>query len=58
MENKDSAVIKALTELGLRKETPLSPEQEQLLKQALDSHEQYLVDLQRIFNGRYDTDTP
>lgn len=48
---KDSAVIKALTELGLRKETPLSPEQEQLLKQALNPDEQYYTDIIRIFES-------
>ncbi len=49
MNSKDAAVIKSLAELGLRKEVPLTPEQEQLLKQALDPYEQYLVDLQKIF---------
>ncbi len=50
MNEKDAAVIKALSELGLRKEDALTPEQEQLLKQALDPHEQYLTDLLKIFN--------
>ncbi len=50
MNSRDAAVIKALTELGLRKEVPLTPEQEQLLKSALDPHEQYLDDIVKIFN--------
>jgi hypothetical protein len=50
MENKDAAVIKALAELGLRKEAPLSPEQERMLQVALDPNEQYLEDLLKIFN--------
>jgi len=58
MNAKDAAIIKALTELGLRKEAPLSPEQEQLLKQALDPHEQYLADLEKIFGVDLRTDPP
>lgn len=58
MNEKDAAVIKALSELGLRKEIPLSPEQEQLLRQALDPHEQYLADIQKIFPNEKPTATP
>jgi len=50
--NKDLEVIKALTELGLRKEVPLTPEQERMLQLALDPNEQYLEDLLKIFNRR------
>lgn len=50
MNEKDAAVIKALAELGLRQEIPLSPEQEKLLQQALDPHAQYLEDIIKVFN--------
>ena len=49
MDKKDSAVIKALAELGLRKEKELSPEEEEALKRALDPEEQFLDDVQRLF---------
>lgn len=49
MNEKDAAVIKALAELGLRKEVSLSPEQENLLKRALDPHEEYLAQVEQIF---------
>lgn len=52
MDSKDAAAIKALAELGLRKEIPLTPEQEQLLRQALDPHEQYLADIERLFTQK------
>lgn len=52
MNEKDAAVLKALAELGLRQEIPLSPEQEQMLKQALDPHEQYLADIQALFTPK------
>ncbi len=49
MNEKDATVIKALSELGIRKEAPLTPEQERLLQLALDPNEQYLEDLLKIF---------
>lgn len=36
MNTKDAAVIAVLASLGLRKEAELTPEQEQLYKQAID----------------------
>lgn len=50
MNEKDAAVLKALSELGLRDEPALTPDQEKLLQQALDPHEQYLEDILKIFN--------
>ena len=47
---KDAAVIKALALAGLREEPKLTPEQEQLLKQALDPEEQFAADVKRIFH--------
>lgn len=50
MNEKDAAILKALSELGLRDEPTLTPDQEKLLQQALDPHEQYLEDILKIFN--------
>lgn len=58
MNSKDAAVIKSLAELGLRKEEPLTPEQEQLLKQALDPQEQFYAEIIRIFDVDLRTDPP
>lgn len=58
MNEKDATIIKALTELGLRKEVPLSPQQEQLLKQALDPQEQFYADIVRIFDVDLTTNPP
>jgi hypothetical protein len=49
MNSKDSAVLKALAELGLKKEPQLTPDQEELLKQALDPEEQFLADVEKLF---------
>lgn len=49
MNEKDAAVIKTLAELGLRKEEPLTPEQEQLLKRALDPYEEFLAQVEQLF---------
>ena len=49
MTPKDAAVIKALAELGLRQEVPLTPEQEDMLRRALDPYEQYLEDIVKVF---------
>jgi hypothetical protein len=58
MNSKDAAAIKALSELGLRKEVPLTPEQEQILKQALDPQEQFYADIIRIFDVDLRTNPP
>ena len=49
MENKDAHVQKILAELGLKQEPKLTPEQEELLRRALDPEEQFLHDIKRIF---------
>lgn len=51
MNEKDFKIIKALADLELHKEQPLTPEQEQLLKQALDPEEKFLSDVEKIFNN-------
>lgn len=49
MSNKDYEIIKSLEELGLRDTDDLTPEQEETLRKALDPHEQYLDDVERLF---------
>jgi len=51
VNNKDAAVIKALTEAGVRGEYKLTPEQEQLLQNALypESDDTFLDDINRLF---------
>lgn len=49
MNEKDAAVIKALTQIGLRPEQELTPDQEELLKRALDPEEQFLYDVEQLF---------
>jgi len=49
--SKDAAIIKALTQLGLRPEEQLSPEQESMFKAATDPEEQYLQDIERLFSN-------
>lgn len=49
MSATDAKAQKALAELGLRSEVPLTPEQEQMLQRALDPEEQYLYDVERLF---------
>ncbi len=55
MNTNDAIIIKTLAELGLRNEPQLTPEQEKLLQQALDPHEQYLEDILKIFNSTENT---
>lgn len=49
MSKKDAAITKALTDLGLRKEPELTPDQEEQLKNALDPELQYLQDIEDLF---------
>lgn len=49
MNEKDAATIKALAELGLRKEIPLTPEQELLLKRATDPEEDFYSNIEKLF---------
>jgi len=46
--NKDAHVHKIMAELGLKDEPELSPEQEELLKTALDPEEQELADMLKV----------
>ena len=50
MNDKDAKVIKALADLGLRPEEELTPDQEEMLKKALDPHEQFLDDVESLFD--------
>lgn len=47
--NKDAKVQQILYELDLKQDEPLTPEQERLLEQALDPEQQFLSDVQRLF---------
>ena len=47
--NKDPAIIKALTDINLHTEPELTPEQEELLRLALNPEEQFLNDVERLF---------
>lgn len=49
MNNKDAAIIKALSELGLRSEPKLTPEQEQDLKRAINPDDTFLDDVEKLF---------
>ena len=49
MNKKDSAAIKVLTQLGLRKQPQLTPEQEQQLTLAQDPGKQFLNDVEKLF---------
>lgn len=51
MNDKDAAVIKTLAELGFRKDEPLTPEQELLFKRAIDPEEEFLHQVQQIFQS-------
>ncbi len=50
MTDKSAAVLKALAELGLRKEPELTPEEEDRLQCALDPELQRLKDIEELFN--------
>lgn len=49
--DKDSAIIKALSDAGLRKEPELTPDQEEMLRIALDPELQFLDDVERLFTS-------
>lgn len=52
----DAKVIKALADLGLHNEPKLTPEQEQLLKNALDDQEAHLSKLLDIYKTPKEND--
>ena len=49
MKEKDAAVIKVLADIGAIDEPELTPDQEELLKRALDPDEQFLHDVEKLF---------
>ncbi len=49
MTTSNEKVTKALSELGLRKEVPLTQEQEAIFKRATDSDEAYLYQVEQLF---------
>lgn len=52
MDKKHAAVIKVLTQIGLTPEPKLTPEQEELLKRALNPEEQFLHDVEQLFSPK------
>jgi len=48
--DKDSAVIKVLSDIKLRDEPELTPDQEEMLRRALDPDLQFLDDVEKLFN--------
>lgn len=52
--NKDAAIIKALTELGLRPEQELTADEEKILSAALDPYEGFLNDIEKLFRDPND----
>lgn len=51
MSKQDASVIKILTDLGLRKDPILTPDQEEVLKQATDPEEKFYADIVRVFDN-------
>lgn len=49
MGKKDAVVIKVLADVGLSKDTQLSPEQEEILRRAIDPEEQFMYDIEQLF---------
>lgn len=52
MNITDAKVTKALSDMGLRKEAPLTPEQEEVFKRATDSDEAYLYQVEKLFKQK------
>lgn len=50
MNKKDAAVIKVLSQLNLRKEPQLTPEQQKQLQDAKDPQAQFLDQVQKTFS--------
>lgn len=51
MESKDATIIKVLSDLDLRSEPELSPEQEQMLKRALTPDASFLDAVEQLFSS-------
>ena len=47
--NNDSIIIKTLTDLELRDSPTLTPEQEEMLRLALNPEEQFLTNVEKLF---------
>ena len=48
---KDAATLAILASLNLRNEEPLTPEQEQMLQNALDPNDEFYEELLKIFKA-------
>ena len=51
MKGKDAAVVKVLSDIGFIEEIELTPEQEEMLKRALDPEEQFMHDVEKLFRN-------
>jgi len=58
MNDKDAVVIKVLTELELRPAQSLTPEQEGMLRRALDPEEEFAYVVEKIFAPKRPTRNP
>jgi hypothetical protein len=54
MGKKDAEVIKALAEIGCRDETPLTPEQEEMMRRAIEPEKFFLDDVEKLFKRGLD----
>jgi len=52
MNKKDAATIKALAELGLRKEPELTDDQLEMLKRAQNPEDFFLDDVEKLFKRK------
>lgn len=50
MSKQNAAIIKVLHDVNWTQSPKLTPEQEQMFKQAIDPEEQYLADIEKLFN--------
>ena len=51
MNKKDASIIKVLTDLGLRDEPELTPEEEEMFIQATHPEEKFLAGVLKVFNS-------
>jgi len=52
MTTSNAKVTKALSDMGLRKEVPLTPDQEEMFKRATNSEEAYLHQVEQLFTPK------
>ena len=50
MNKQDAAIIKILSDVGVKEEPTLTPEQEEMLARALDPEKDFLHSVEQLFN--------